>query len=403
MKPLDQLLDEIVESSKKLLDAEASSLLLYDQETDHLFFHIAKGDKGTEIESNFIQLGQGIAGWVAEHKEPLKIDDCYSDERFNPEFDKRTGFKTRNMLCVPMIHKDRLIGAIQVINKSYERDFNEHDLSFFKALSSECAIAIENARLVEIELKSQQLKYELETAHNIQQKLLPDTLPEIADLDISARIIPAKEIGGDYYNVIKINEKESLIFIVDVTGKSVPAALIVSTIYSFIQTYLLIHEKSFVLTEFMETLNKFLLTSTTADKFASAWFALYNKGTKELEYISAGHNPTYLLKDDNDTVTELNAGGLFLGSIELPYDSEKIKLHNGDTIVFYTDGITEAMNLKGEEYGEEPFKDLIVGKKQEKSNDILDSIFSAVNSFRGHAEQSDDITCGVLKFKNNSY
>jgi sigma-B regulation protein RsbU (phosphoserine phosphatase) len=403
MKPINTLLDEIIEASKQLLSAEASSLLLYDEETDHLFFHIAKGDKATQIESNFIKMGHGIAGWVADHKEPLKIDDCYSDPRFNPEFDKKTGFITRNMLCVPMIRKGELVGALQVINKSGGGRFSELDLSFFKALSAQCAIAIENARLVEVELKSQQLKYELETAHNIQQKLLPQKLPVMKNISIDIRLIPAKEVGGDYYNVIKINDAETLFFIVDVTGKSIPAALIVSTIYSFIQTYVIIHRESFNLIEFTQTLNQFLLVSTTPDKFASAWFALFNNTNNSLECISAGHNPTYFIRNEGSSISELNAGGIFLGSMDFPYNSETISLDEGDTIVFYTDGITEAMNMQNEEFGEENFQRVILSNIKQNVSGLMDSILGEINLFRGKAEQSDDITCGALKFSRNSH
>ena len=269
--------------------------------------------------------------------------------------------------------------------------------NFLKALASQCAIAIENARLVEIEIKNEQLKYELETARNIQQNILPSNLPEYEDIDINVELIPAKEVGGDYYNVLKINKTNTLIFIADVTGKSISAALIVSTIYSFIQTYLIINSNNFNLINFVDSLNRFLINATTADKFATAWFGLYDHENKTIESISAGHNPTYLIS--NDSVTELTEGGLFLGSLKLPYNSQKIQLNKDDKIVFYTDGITEAMNEKDEEYGDETFKELISCNKEKTSQDVLKEIIHDVNNFKGKAEQSDDITCGVFIVK----
>lgn len=135
-------------------------------------------------------------------KKILKIDDCYKDKRFNKDFDKTTGFKTRNMICAPMIRKKDLIGVIQVINKKEDRLFDQQDVDLFTVLASECALAIENARLAEVEIKTEQLNYELKIAHQIQQKLLPSKLPDFTDFDVSAELIPAKEVGGDYYNVI---------------------------------------------------------------------------------------------------------------------------------------------------------------------------------------------------------
>ncbi len=396
-KPIEKLLDEIIKASKALVNAEASTLLLYDAKTDSLHFHIATGPKGDKIESGTLQMGSGIAGWVAEKKTPVIIDDCYADERFNKEYDKVSGFKTKNMICLPMLRKDGLIGVIQVMNKIGEEKFHEEDVQFLKALAGQCAIAIENARLVEIEIKSEQLKYELETARSIQQNILPHNLPEYDDIDVEVELIPAKEVGGDYYNVLRINENNTLIFVADVTGKSISAALIVSTIYSFIQTYLIINSSNFDLINFVDSLNRFLINATTDDKFVTAWFGLYDHKNKTMESVSAGHNPTYLLS--NGSVTELKEGGLFLGSLEFSYTSQKIQLAKNDKIVFYTDGITEAMNENEEEYGDETFKEFICCNKEKTSHDVLKEIIHDVNNFKGKAEQSDDITCGVLTVK----
>ena len=397
-QPLDNLLDEIISSSKRLIDAEASSLLLLDKETNFLHFHIATGEKGKTIESSFIRVGDGIAGWVAENKKAIGIDDCYADERFSPEFDVKTGFKTRNMLCAPMIRKGELLGVIQVINKSNNGNFDDLDLDFFQALASQCAISIENARLVNVEIKSEQIKHELETARSIQQNLLPKSLPTFADLDIDVELIPAKEVGGDYYNVIKISDTKTLIFLADVSGKSISAALIVSTIYSFMQTFMILNQHEFNLIAFVESLNKFLISSTTSDKFATAWFALFDHETTKLHSINAGHNPIYVYLNSSLEVLELSEGGLILGSIDLPYVSETISMAKNDCIVFYTDGITEAMNINDEEYGEESFKSVISLHKNKTSSEVLKEIIQDVNKFKGTAEQSDDITCGVLKF-----
>ena len=133
-KPIEDLLDEIIEASKALVNAEASTLLLYEKKSDSLHFHIATGPKGDKVESGTLQVGSGIAGWVAEKKAPVKIDDCYADERFNREYDKVSGFKTKNMICVPMLRKEGLIGVIQVMNKIGEDKFDEDDLQFFEGI-----------------------------------------------------------------------------------------------------------------------------------------------------------------------------------------------------------------------------------------------------------------------------
>jgi sigma-B regulation protein RsbU (phosphoserine phosphatase) len=125
------------------------------------------------------------------------------DPRFNQAFDKQSNFKTKSMLCAPMIHKDKLIGVIQVINKMNDKIFTERDLNVFQILSSQCAIAIENARLIHVQIQQEVLNRELRTAREIQQNLLPSKCPEFADLDVAMTLIPAKQIGGDYFNVYR--------------------------------------------------------------------------------------------------------------------------------------------------------------------------------------------------------
>ena len=323
-KPLSELLRSIFETSKQLLEAEASSLLLFDEETRRLVFYVAEGEKGTLIKSKEISLGEGIAGWVAEKKKTVRIDDCYADSRFNPSFDQRTGFVTRNMLCAPMVRKGTLIGVIQVMNKSQNRSFDMQDELFFSALAGQCAIAIENFRLGQFEIEAEQMRTELETARTIQRKILPGRLPELRSYAVQTLLRPAKHLGGDYYNLIRINETQALFFITDVTGKSISAALIVSSVYSFIHSYLIIHKKTFNLKHFVESLNTFLIESTTPDKFVTGWFAVLDEETLSLTSISAGHDPVFLLRKDaaSPLYETLEEGGLMLGVMDLPYDTQ---------------------------------------------------------------------------------
>lgn len=398
-KPLEKLLDEIITTSKTLLNAEASSLLLYNKNEKSLTFHTVTGKKKKLLKSRTLKLGEGLGGWVAKHKKSLVISDCYNDLRFNKEFDLKTGFKTRNMICVPMVRKKELIGVIQTMNKRGRKPFSSHDLKLFEALAAQCALAIENARLFELEIKSEQMRYELETAHNIQMKLIPQTLPVFPDLEINVRLIPAREVGGDYFNIIKIGKDKTLFLVADVTGKSVPAALIVSTVYSFLKTYLILTGLNFELTQFVESLNKFLIQSTGSDKFVTAWFGLYDHSSREMKSINAGHDAIYLLKENLNNVTEISMGGLMLGSLELPYNSETIQLETNDLFVFYTDGIPEAMNLHGEEFGEERFKNILLNLKNESIENISTVVLNEIKNYRGKAEQSDDITFGIIRVK----
>ena len=395
-KPIEELLDQIMESSKKLLDAEAASLLLFNKDTGMLDFHTVKGGAGKSLKTKGLKLGDGIGGWVAEKREPIIMNDCYNDPRFNKDFDIATGFHTSNMVCTPMIANDNLIGVIQVINKKGKKKFSVEDMELFEALSAQCAVAISNAHSVELEIKAGQIKHEMDTAWKIQQRFLPDKLPLIKNAEMYIKLKPAKEIGGDYYNIIKVDDDNFLFFVADVSGKSVSAALIVSTIYSFLQFYVLTKNSQDNPTDLVQAFNRFLISSTTSDKFATAWFGFYNQADKKLVSINAGHNPPYLLKNNESALGTFTAGGLILGSIDMPYESETIQLDTGDKIVFYTDGVTEAMNIKEEEFGEMKFEDLLAANKNLSTKELSDIIFTEIKNYRGEAEQSDDITLGII-------
>ncbi len=397
-KSLEELLNELIDSCRDVIKAEASSLLLYDEKLNKLYFQVATGEKGDAVKNVYLNMGEGIAGWVAENRKPLLIEDCYKDPRFNREFDIKNNFKTKTMICVPLIFKDKLFGVIQVINKKNDKFFTERDLNVFTILATQCSVSIENAKLTEIQIQQLALERELKTAREIQQNLLPSKLPDFKDLDVSFKLIPAKQVGGDYYNVYKINDDLTLFFICDVSGKSISAALIVSTICSSIMTYMnmvqLCNDK-FDLIDFVKSLNRVLIESTTDEKFATAWFGLYKHSEQRLQSINAGHNTIYVFRDNE--VIDLNEGGLFLGSIDLDFRIEEISMKAGDLVVCYTDGVPEAMNKAFEQYGDARLIKFIENNFSSNSSNILDSLLQDVKSYVKDADQSDDITCGVIK------
>lgn len=394
-KPLDELLDEIIDHSNAVMRAEATSLLLYEEDNNMLKFHYAKGGKDKYIQSKYLEMGQGIAGWVAENKKSLLIEDCYNDERFNREIDKESGFKTKSMICVPLLKKDKLIGVMQVMNALEREYFDESDLQICETLATQCAIAIDNARLSEIQIEAAIIENELETARRIHEKIIPSILPEFDDIEIEVNLIPAKKIGGDYYNIIKIDEDKTLFLVTDVSGKSISAALIVSAIHTFLKTYLIINDSQFNLTEFVKTLNTFLIESTTLDKFATGWFGLYYHNSRHMESINAGHNPIYLFTDEGKR--ELLKGGLFLGTLETDFEVENIALKKNDLIVFYTDGVTEAWDSNEEEYGEERLLSVIIDNMNDPTIKLLKKIRDNISEFIGDASQSDDLTLGIIR------
>jgi sigma-B regulation protein RsbU (phosphoserine phosphatase) len=300
------------------------------------------------------------------------------------------------MLCVPLLKNEQLIGVLQVINKKDGGIFSAEDLMLLETMASQCAIAIDNDRLTKMEISAKTMEQELETARQIQLKALPERIPEIREIDIAAVLNPAKQVGGDYYHIFNLDENISLWVIADVSGKGVPAALIVSTLHAAIQTYLSVGFEKPDLISLVDSVNKVLIDNTTPDKYATAWFGMYHAGESRLESVNAGHNPPYIFKRDEDKPLELTEGGVFLGAYPLPYDKEIVNLNRGDVLVLFTDGVTEAWNEKEEDYEEWRLIKTVSAIKEKKAEEILRAVEKDVEKHVNGAPQSDDFTALVI-------
>lgn len=395
--PLAKLLYEIMESSKLVVQAEASSLLLYDSRDKMLHFQTVTGAKADQVKKFSLKLGEGIAGWVAQKRLPLLIEDCYQDARFNQAFDRYTKFRTRSMICVPLLRKNKLIGVMQVINKKGQGCFSQRDLILFETLAAQCAIAIENARLVQLEVAAESVRHELERAREIQQQLLPRQLPDYADLDVAAELVPAEQVGGDYYNILRLNARQSLFMVADVTGKGIPAALLVSTLHSALLTYLKMHNHQIESLDLVSALNRVLMECTGGIRFVTCWLGLYDHDSHLLTSINAGHNFPYVFSGNDEQPHKLSKGGLFLGVFDKPYEAEQIHLNPGDIVVFYSDGVTEAENGRKELYGEIRLVNQVETARGKSAQEILTGISLDIREHVGRAKPSDDITCGIIK------
>ena len=223
---LDDLLQVIVQEAAEVLDADRATLFLYDESRDELW---SKTTQRLEIKEIRVPLGVGIAGTVAKTRKLINIPDTYADARFNPDFDKATGYRTRSILCMPLIgNGDRLIGVIQVLNKKDQEAFNEADESLLDGLSAHITVALERARLIEAYIEKERMEEALKLAHDIQMSMLPKIFPpfpERREFDIFATIAPAKEVGGDLYDFFFIDDDHLCFAIGDVSGKGVPASL----------------------------------------------------------------------------------------------------------------------------------------------------------------------------------
>lgn len=299
-------------------------------------------------------------------------------------------------LVIPMKIKNETKGLILLGKRGNDNSYLQSDIEYISSIGSLAIISIENLHLFEETLEKQKIEKDLETAKNIQQSLLPGHIPSSKHFEIAAYSKPAKQVGGDYYDLIKLDSDRILMAIGDVSGKGVQAALLMANLQAFLKS---IVKQNIPLPEASNLINDLVSDNTTLGNFITFFWGILNDITKELTYVNAGHNPPYLIRDKK--IINLKTGGMLLGVMQtiIPYKSESIKLNTGDIIILFTDGITEAMNDKNDEYSNKRLENLIIKLHDKSAGQILDNLIKDVKRFTGNAEQSDDITIVVIKVK----
>ncbi len=390
---LDNLLQDIVQKAMHLMNAESGSLLLFTEEGDELEFKVAFGPKSKNVKPFRIKLGQGISGWVAEHGEPILIKDAYKDPRFDPSFDKRSGYRTRSFLCVPLKYKERILGVITILNRLDMEPFSEKDLELLLTFSTQAALAIENTRLLQEAIEKERLKADIKIASEIQKLLIPTELPAIEGLEVAATYIPCKEMSGDFYDVIPMKDGKWAFLMADVSGKSIPAAMLMSNFQASVRT---IFQFSDDLAWIMENLNQMIMRQTTSDRYITVFAAIYNPQTNRFDYVNAGHNPPFILSKTQNIVL-LNKGGIFLGVLPWKYEKTTLELKKEDLLVIYTDGLVEAMNENEEEFELSRLQTLVKKHRHQPLDRLKETIITAVRKHVGAQLLDDDFTLMLIR------
>jgi sigma-B regulation protein RsbU (phosphoserine phosphatase) len=385
---LESLLEYIMQKSQNVMSAEAASLMLVLEESNELEFKVTLGPKAQEVKPFRLPIGKGIAGWVAQTGEAVLIPDAYTDPRFDPSFDKRSGFKTNSMLCVPMIHQSKVVGVMTLLNKLDGKPFNENDQNLFTIFASQAALSIENARLLFAAIEKERLDKELQVASEIQNLLIPQEIPQSNYLEISAEYIPCKEVGGDFYDIIKLDENRFIFVVADVSGKGIPGALVVSNMQATLRAFL---EYSDDLLPVVSKLNEAIIRQTTTDRYITFFIGLYDHKESKLTYINAGHNPPLLFNKKGE-MQELKTGGIFIGFMPWEYEMDEISFNKDDTLVMYTDGLVEAMDSEEAEFEMTGLKKTIKESISVPTEKLKEEIIDRVNDHIGAVPLSDDFT-----------
>ena len=299
-------------------------------------------------------------------------------------------------VIVPMQIQGKTKGLIILGKRINNIDYTDADIEFIFSVGSLAIISMENRRLFREALEKHKMEEELDIAREIQRNLLPQKFPSLSNFDIAAVNVSSKQVGGDYYDIIELDENDCVVAIADVSGKGVPASLMMANMQAFLQV---ICRQNIPLGVATGLINDLISKNTTDGRFITFFWGTLNNLDKTFEYVNAGHNPPLLIRDGK--IIKLEIGGMILGVMKtlMQYRSEKIQLMKDDVIVMFTDGISEAMNKKGEEFSDAALEKLSLESVGDTSENIMKKIQSEVQKFTDGANQSDDITLVVVKVK----
>jgi sigma-B regulation protein RsbU (phosphoserine phosphatase) len=299
-------------------------------------------------------------------------------------------------LIVPMQLQGKTRGLIFLGERPGNREYGDSDVEFIYSVGNLAIISLENTRLFYEALEKQKMEEDLLIARDIQRNLLPQTLPDYDNYDIAALNVSSKQVGGDYYDVIPLEDGKFYIAIADVSGKGVPASLMMANIQAFLQV---ICRQGIRIDEATGMINDLVTANTSEGRFITFFWGYIDTKTNNLTYVNAGHNPPYIIR--NGKIMKLDKGGMIFGVMKtsFPYIFEEVELKKDDVIILYTDGVSEAMNLNNEEYSEEKLQEIAKSLVNKTAEEILTGIKEDVQIFTQGNVQSDDITMIVIKVR----
>jgi sigma-B regulation protein RsbU (phosphoserine phosphatase) len=322
----------------------------------------------------------------------IQLENPISNHEIEKQYNEL--FKLGIEVIVPMQLQGRTKGLILLGKRINNQRYSEADIEFIYSIGSLAIISLENRRLFKEALDKQKMEEELEIARGIQRNLLPREIPKYDGFDIDVMNLSSQQVGGDYYDVIKLDNNNFCVAIADVSGKGVPAALLMANLQAFIKTTC---SQGMQLEEATALINDLISENTSDGRFITFFWAILNNEKYSLNYVNAGHNHPLLIRDGQ--IQKLDKGGIILGVMKtfLPYNSQNILLKKNDIIILFTDGVTEAKNMLDEEFGDEKLEALAVESANLSSKEIIERIKTDVQAFACGAAQSDDITVVVIK------
>lgn len=299
-------------------------------------------------------------------------------------------------LVIGLRFQNKKIGLVGVGQRATKEGYGDSEVNFLQSLGNLALLTIQKTLLLEEQIEKERMEEELNLAKTIQRGLLPDPIPQIEGFDIAAINVSSRQVGGDYFDLLKLDNDGHLLAIADVTGKGVPASLLMANLQSMLHALAPLNVS---LEEASGRINDIIHDNTPPDKFITFFWGKISKDNKRFKFVNAGHNPPMLFRKKKTDPILLAEGGIILGAMPtlMPYESSEIEFQKGDLLVFFTDGVTEAMNPdQTEEYEDERLIECINKNRDKTSSEIMNAIIDDINNFSNNI-QYDDITMIVLR------
>jgi len=389
---LRTMLREVVEAGKQVLQAERGTVWLYDPQAEELVLEIA-----TDVDPIRVPAGKGLVGSCARSRELINVRDCYSDARFDPSTDKRTGYRTRCMLTLPLVdHKGVLVGVMQLLNKR-EGVFETSDEQLATVLAAQCAIALQRVRMTEALIEGEKMRQQLEMARVVQMSTLPSTMPSVPGYDVYGTFRPADLTGGDTFDLAVIDQG-LMVVLGDATGHGIAPALSVTQMQAMLRM-------AFRMGADLETafrhVNNQLEGYLAEDRFVTAFVGLLDPATHRLRFHSGGQAPILLFEARTRECRRYKPTSFPLAAMPIQSlrPATEVEMQPGDLLVLLSDGIYEYRNAGGEEFGELRVEALLRRHHALPAAELAAKILASVQAFAGNAMQEDDMTVVLVKRK----
>ena len=390
---LQEVLDKLAEAAVKIVGVKACSIRLLDEETDDLMMRSTYGlseeyrNKGPVTKDDVV-VKAAFAG------EAVVLDDMRVDDRVKyKEATIKEGLVSQ--LTVAMVFRNKPIGVLRLYSPRPKR-FDEDDIQLARAVASQCAVAITNAKLYAQAIEGARMAEQVRLAAHIQRRMIPEKAPRITGLDVAAAYIPCFEVGGDFYDFLQVGRSCVAVAIADVIGKGVPAALMMSLFRGAVRAYSDGTNSKDTVCEIIDKLNKMMCQECRDGEFVTLFYAIVDVKDMSITYCNCGHEPTMLIRDGQTTYLE--KGGIVLGiEAEAEYEVETRPLNKGDCLLFYSDGLIDAANFDGQLWGREKLLQTAKKFTSDPAEQMIRNILGYRRRFVGLARQVDDTSIIVVK------